>query len=82
MMWDNWMMQGSGIWSIVMMAIVVIVMIAAILAVVFLIRLIINQSWTSQRKKETPLDILKKRYAAGEITKEEFEEKKRDLELG
>jgi putative membrane protein len=27
-------------------------------------------------KKDTPLDILKKRFARGEITKEELEEKK------
>ncbi len=29
---------------------------------------------------ETPLDILKKRYARGEIDKEEFDRKKNDLE--
>ena len=30
---------------------------------------------------ETPLDILKRRYASGEITKEQFDDMKRDLGL-
>jgi len=29
---------------------------------------------------ETPLDIVKKRYARGEITKEQFEQMKKDLQ--
>ncbi|MBK5272072.1 MAG: SHOCT domain-containing protein [Bacteroidia bacterium] len=32
-----------------------------------------------RRKKDTPIDILKKRFARGEITKEEYEEKKEFL---
>jgi putative membrane protein len=31
-------------------------------------------------KKETPLDLLKKRFALGDINKEEYEEKKKLIE--
>jgi putative membrane protein len=31
-------------------------------------------------KKDSPLDILKKRFASGEITKEDYEERKRIIE--
>jgi putative membrane protein len=31
-------------------------------------------------RKDTPLDILKKRFASGQIKKEEYEEKKKILE--
>jgi putative membrane protein len=34
-----------------------------------------------RRKKDTPLDILKKRFAAGEITSNEYNEKKTILEI-
>ncbi len=35
----------------------------------------------ADRKRESAGDILKKRYAAGEITREEFDRKKRDMAL-
>lgn len=33
-----------------------------------------------RRKKDSPLDILQKRFASGQITKEEYEEHKKILE--
>jgi putative membrane protein len=35
--------------------------------------------YTKDSSTETPLDILKKRYAKGEITKEEFERMKNEI---
>ncbi|MBI2849220.1 MAG: SHOCT domain-containing protein [Chloroflexi bacterium] len=51
-----------------------------ITAIVLLIRGAGATSKTSPPPSgETALDVLKKRYASSEITKEEFEEKKKDL---
>lgn len=33
-----------------------------------------------ERPGKTPMDVLKERYARGEIDREEYEEKRRDLE--
>jgi len=49
-----------------------------ILGIVFLIKSIAGRPKV-ERKEETAVDILKKRYAKGEMSKEEFEDKKKDL---
>ena len=38
-----------------------------------------NDSSSNSQGAETPIEILKKRYAKGEISREEFEQMKRDL---
>lgn len=53
-----------------------------ILAVVALVRWLAGQGTGSRNPRDyekPPLEVLKERYARGEIDKKEFEEKKRDL---
>jgi putative membrane protein len=58
-----------------------LVPIAFIVAIIFLIRWLIVSTGQSRETGtgESALDILKKRYARGEIDRDEFEEKKKDL---
>ena len=54
--------------------------IVIIIAIVWVVTQVINKNQqTNSNTKESPLDILKKRYAKGEITKEQYEEMKKDL---
>lgn len=45
--------------------------------IVIVVRTVLNTNKKSGN--ETPLEVLKRRYANGEIDKEEFEERKKDL---
>ncbi len=75
--------MGSGMWFMPF------VFLAIMLVVVFLVfsRSGMRPPWLGQRgsgggaraDEPSPLEILKQRYAKGEITKEEFEQIKQDL---
>jgi putative membrane protein len=70
---------GMGWFGLIMMGVFWILIIVAI---IFLIRWLVVSSRVGshgQKPEESALEILKKRYARGEINKEEFEQKKRDL---
>jgi putative membrane protein len=45
---------------------------------IFLVRFLVRQGQGRERE-DSALEILKRRYAGGEITKEEYEAKRRDL---
>ena len=63
-------------WALVILGPIVLV----ILGVIYFVKLIAGISdRKGGTKDETPLYILKKRYAKGELTKEEFERMKDDL---
>jgi putative membrane protein len=70
-------MMGPGYGGMFMWMIVLVVLVAVV--IYWLVRG--DKSKTKdQPQGETALDILKKRYARGEITKDEFERMKKDLE--
>ncbi len=53
----------------------------SVLVIVALASLLKNNcKHTQDAKKDEAMEILRKKYAAGEINKEEFEQKKKDLQ--
>jgi putative membrane protein len=80
MMWDAhegmgwWMVWGSALWLLL------------VVAVIFLLaRVTPHGDSRSQQppspsvRQETPLEIAKRRYAAGEISRDEYEQLRHDL---
>jgi len=54
--------------------------IAVVVGLFFLVKWALQQSRPGESKpNDGALDVLKKRYAGGEINQEEFEQKKKDL---
>ena len=51
-----------------------------IAGIVYLVKTIAGGRMSTSTKEETAIDILKKRYARGEIDAEEFARRKKDLE--
>jgi putative membrane protein len=69
-------MMGGGYWILGL-----IFWILVIIGLVLLIKYLWG-SGTVKKEEESALEILKKKYARGEISKEEFEEKKNVLSNG
>lgn len=67
------MMQWGGIGMIVFWIFMVII-------IIMLVKFIATSSSDRTATKEPPIDIVKRRYASGEIDKEEYEQKKKDLQ--
>ncbi len=71
-MWGVW-----GAWGVAMMVMMLLFWGVVIVGIVLGIRWLMGQGRQSQQ--DAAMDILRQRYARGEITKEEFDSRKRDL---
>lgn len=71
MHWMDWH-WGGGFMMVIWWLLILV-------GIVLLVKWISNQKTRAGEKEDSALEILKRRYADGEISKEEFEEKKKDL---
>lgn len=72
-MWGIW-----GMWGVGMMLMMLVFWVVVIVGIILLIRWLTSQG-REPRLADVALDILRQRYARGDISKEEFDAKKRDL---
>lgn len=76
--WMMWGHETGWFWPFIM----IVFWITAIVGIVFLIRWVMSSSGGRNQTSgagESALDLLKKRYARGEISRDEYEQIKKDI---
>ena len=73
MLWDNGWMHGYGFLSVIIFWIVLIGVI------ILVVKLLSSRNGGVTADPESAMEILKKRYAKGEITEEQFDKMKEKL---
>ncbi|MDX1795994.1 MAG: SHOCT domain-containing protein [Hydrogenovibrio sp.] len=68
--YSMWHAMGAGMWLFWVFFLIVVFV---------LYKVVTSKAERHESERESPLDILEKRYARGEISKEEFEERKQTL---
>jgi putative membrane protein len=66
-----WMLMGVIFWILIILALVYLIK--------YLVQAARRDQDTTKQGSHTPLEILKERYARGEIDREEFQSRKKDL---
>jgi len=71
-MWGMW-----GAWGVGMVLVMLTFWVLVVVGLIALVRWLVMQGRES--RPDTALDILRQRYARGEVNKDEFDARKRDL---
>jgi putative membrane protein len=80
-MMDGMGMMGMMVWGLLSMLLGLVILFLFILAAAYGVKWVWGQkSLTMNGRGESASDLLKKRYAKGEISREEFERIKREIE--
>jgi len=75
----HWGMMGGFGWGWFMPLVMILFWGLIIWGVFALVRSLSNHRYCDSSATDSALEVLKRRYARGEIRKEEYEEKKKDL---
>lgn len=75
-MWNGWMHGGGWGFGILFWVVILGVVVLAIRWAVWRRP---DDTAEGTTRHETPLEVLQKRYARGDLSKEEYEQKRRDL---
>jgi putative membrane protein len=78
-MMDHWGWGMGWFGGIFMIVFWILILIGLVFVIKWLVQSTRGAAPSSRTESSRALDILKERYARGEIDKQEFEEKKRDL---
>ncbi|MCL5986767.1 MAG: SHOCT domain-containing protein [Actinobacteria bacterium] len=82
-MMGPYMMGGFGgtsiLWMLFNLIFFILIIAGIVLFIIWIVRRTASSSSSLETKKGSALEILKERYAKGEISKNEFDEMKKDL---
>jgi putative membrane protein len=82
MHWWGWGLRaGPGVMNWIGPAFMLVLWVLIVIGIIFFIRFMVRAGRSGRWKENDVLEILKRRYARGEITKEEFEQKRKDLSV-